>query len=65
MNVTFPGPETYTNTPYVGMINWTFNSAANPALAALLPPGANTLSTFCIEGTQNTPLSIAIPPSAS
>ena len=53
MNVTFPGPETYTNTPYVGMINWTFNSDSNPSLAALLPPGASTLSTFCIEGTQN------------
>ena len=53
MNVTFPGPDTYTNTPYVGMINWSFNPATNASLAALLPPGASTLSTFCIEGTQN------------
>jgi hypothetical protein len=53
MNITFPGPDTYTNTPYVGMINWSFNPATNSSLAALLPPGATTLSTFCIEGTQN------------
>lgn len=52
MTVTFPGlsPDT---TPYVGQINWTFDrsNAGNSFLDSLI--AGNTLSTFCIEGTQN------------
>jgi hypothetical protein len=52
MTVTFPGlaPET---TPYVGPINWSFDrgNPDNAGLDALV--SGSTLTTFCIEGTQN------------
>jgi hypothetical protein len=53
MTVTFPGLSAQT-TPYVGQINWTFDRsdlANNAGLDAILP--GNTVSTFCIEGTQD------------
>jgi len=50
--ITCPGLSAET-TPYVGQINWTFDRSnpGNAFLDALVP--GNTLSTFCIEGTQN------------
>jgi len=52
MNVAFPGIN-YTPAPLVGAIQWTFdrNDTANTGLNALVP--GNTLTTFCIEGTQD------------
>jgi len=52
MNVAFPGIS-YTPAPLVGGIQWTFdrNDPANAGLGALVP--GNTLTTFCIEGTQD------------
>lgn len=52
MNVAFPGTGTV-ETPYVGGINWTFdrNAVDNAGLGALV--AGTTLTTFCIEGTQN------------
>ncbi|HVT79819.1 MAG TPA: hypothetical protein VHM90_04120, partial [Phycisphaerae bacterium] len=40
-------------TNYVGKINWTFDrsNSSNAGLDAIIP--GNTVSTFCIEGTQN------------
>jgi hypothetical protein len=54
MNVSFPGID-YTPAPLVGTIRWTFDRSApdNAGLAALIQ--GNTLSTFCIEGTQDAP----------
>ena len=56
MTVTFPGLSAET-TPYVGQINWSFDrtNADNAGLDALV--AGTTLSTFCIEGTQNVYLS--------
>jgi hypothetical protein len=52
MTVTFPGRSAET-TSYVGHVNWTFDRA-NPdnALLDTLVSGS-TLTTFCIEGTQD------------
>lgn len=52
MTVTFPGMSAET-TNYVGRINWSFNPSnpENAGLAAIIP--GSTISTFCIEGTQN------------
>ena len=52
MTVTFPGLPAET-TPYVGQINWTFDRGAsdNGQLDSLI--AGTSLSTFCIEGTQN------------
>jgi hypothetical protein len=50
--VTFPGLSA-TTTPYVGPLNWTFNrSASDNALLDTLVPGTS-LTTYCIEGTQD------------
>jgi hypothetical protein len=50
--VTFPGQSAIT-TPYVGPLNWTFNrSASDNALLDTLVPGTS-LTTYCIEGTQD------------
>ncbi len=52
MNVAFPGIN-YTPAPLVGAIQWSFdrNDPTNAGLNALIP--GNTLTTFCIEGTQD------------
>jgi len=52
MTVTFPGLSAET-TPYVGHINWTFDrgNSDNATLDTLVQ--GSSLTTFCIEGTQN------------
>lgn len=50
VNVTFPVVGTYLN-PNVGAIHWTFD-ASNPANTQLDAYASGTLTSFCIEGTQ-------------
>ncbi len=52
MTVTFPGLSAET-TPYVGAINWSFNraDASDAGLDSII--SGTTVTTFCIEGTQN------------
>jgi hypothetical protein len=52
MTVTFPGLSAET-TDYVGKINWSFDrsDSANAGLDSII--AGTTVSTFCIEGTQN------------